>query len=194
MDLPPELARLEEQMDAIDQDAQALAAGLSAEHACWRARPDSWNVAECLDHLATTNLIYIDAMRPAAQRAAEQGLVRHGPALPGIVGGLFVKSLEPPVSPRLRFRAPQNIRPRSSPPIEETLTAFLASQQKVRAFLRANAGLDLARVPFRNPFLPGVRFSLATALHAIAAHDRRHLWQAWRIRRLAEAALGATGP
>ncbi len=47
----------------------------------------------------------------------------------------------------------------------------------LRAFLRAHADLDLAAVRFPNPFLRGVRFSLATGLHVITAHKRRHLWQ-----------------
>jgi hypothetical protein len=33
----------------------------------------------------------------------------------------------------------------------------------------------------------GIRFSLATGLHVIAAHDRRHLLQAWQVRRAFEA-------
>jgi hypothetical protein len=36
-----------------------------------------------------------------------------------------------------------------------------------------------------------VRFSLATGLHVIAAHERRHLWQAWRVRQAAERAVAA---
>ena len=51
------------------------------------------------------------------------------------------------------------------------------------AFLRRYAEIDLAGVRFPNPFIRGVRFSLATGLHVIAAHERRHLWQAWRGRR-----------
>jgi len=39
-----------------------------------------------------------------------------------------------------------------------------------------------------------VRFSLATGLHVIAAHERRHLWQAWRVRANAERALRGTTP
>jgi len=66
------------------------------------------------------------------------------------------------------------------------MNAFLASQQDVRRFLQAYAGIDLASVRFPNPFITGVRFSLATGLHVIAAHDRRHLWQAWNVRREAE--------
>jgi hypothetical protein len=33
-----------------------------------------------------------------------------------------------------------------------------------------------------------VRFSLATGLHVLAAHERRHLWQAWRVREAATSA------
>jgi len=36
-----------------------------------------------------------------------------------------------------------------------------------------------------------VRFSLATGLHVISAHERRHLWQAWRVRQPAERALAS---
>ena len=60
---------------------------------------------------------------------------------------------------------------------------FFARQDLVRAFLRKYADIDLAGVHFPNPFIPVVRFSLATGLHVIAAHDRRHIWQAWNVRK-----------
>jgi hypothetical protein len=84
------------------------------------------------------------------------------------------------------MKAPRNIRPRASPPLADSFAAFLASQEEVRAFLRTGADIDLNGVRFPNPFVRVIRFSLATGLHVIAAHDRRHLWQAWRVRRAAE--------
>ena len=189
MAVPPELRRLEDQLDAIERDAQELVAGLSEEDGRWRARPDSWSVAECLDHLATANRVYLGAMQPAALRASEQGRQRRGPALPGIVGRLFVRTLEPPVTAPFRMKSPRKIRPRSSPGLAESLSSFTASHDEVRAFVRAYASLDLAGVRFRNPLLPAVRFSLATGLYVIAAHERRHLWQAWLVRRMAESAF-----
>ncbi|HSB53345.1 MAG TPA: hypothetical protein VLD58_03280, partial [Gemmatimonadales bacterium] len=42
--------------------------------------------------------------------------------------------------------------------------------------------LDLNGTRFANPFLPLVRFSVGTGFQVIAAHQRRHLWQAGRIR------------
>ena len=82
--------------------------------------------------------------------------------------------------------APRSIRPRSSPALAEAWPAFQAEHHGVVAFLRENADLDLASVRFVNPFIRGLRFSLATGLHVIAAHERRHLWQAWRVRRAAQ--------
>ena len=84
------------------------------------------------------------------------------------------------------MKAPGKIRPRPSPPLGDAMEAFMASQRDVVTFLRAYADIDLAGVRFPNPFIAGLRFSLATGLHVLAAHERRHLWQAWRVRRDAE--------
>jgi hypothetical protein len=185
--LPKELTEIEEQLDAAENDARRLTLGLKEEHGNWRAEPGSWSIAECLDHLATSNQIYLAAMLNPAVRAREAGRIRRGPAKPGWVGGWFVRSLEPPA--KMRFKAPKLIHPRPAPPITDALASFLASQNEARTFVRTCGDLDLASIRFRNPFIRGVRFSLATGLHAIPAHERRHLWQAWRIRNAAEAAV-----
>jgi hypothetical protein len=186
--LPSDLQALEEALDGAERDARAVVDGLTEARGTWQARPGSWSVAECLDHLATANTVYLRAMQPSAALALSAGRQRRGPARPGLIGGWFVKSLEPPVKPRFKLRAPRAIRPRTAPPLGDAFAAFLASQDEVRTFLRTYAGIDLAGVHFPNPFIRGLRFSLATGLHVIAAHERRHLWQAWRVRRAAEQA------
>ena len=178
---PPDIQALEDAFDTVERDARALVAGLTEEQGTWRAEPGSWSVSECLDHLATGNRVYLDAMRPSADRAVARKRGRRGPALPGFLGRQFVKWLEPPVKPRLKGKAPKTIRPRPSPPLAESASQFLESLDDVRAFLRTYAGTDLAGVGFPNPFIRGVRWSLATGLHILAAHARRHLWQARRV-------------
>ncbi len=185
--LPPDLQELEDALDAAQRDARAVVDGLTADRGAWREQPGSWSVAECLDHLATANRVYLAAMEPSAARALSEGRRRRGAALPGLVGGWFVKYMEPPVKASMKGKAPRKIRPRTSPPLDDAITSFLASQDQVRAFVRNYAEIDLAGVRFPNPFIRGIRFSLATGLHVIAAHERRHLWQAWRVRRAAEA-------
>jgi hypothetical protein len=145
-------------------------------------------VAECLDHLAAANRLYLTAMTPCAERALREGRLRRGPAVPGLVGGWFVRYLEPPARPRLKTRAPRAIEPRLSPALDDALAGFLAAHADARSFLAAYAGLDLAGVTFPNPLARALRPSLATGLHVIAAHERRHLWQARNVRRAAESA------
>jgi hypothetical protein len=179
---PPDIQALGDALNALEGEARALAAGLTEAQGTWRERPDSWSVAECLDHLATANEVYVRAMEPAAARALEQGRRRRGPALPGLIGRWFVRSLEPPVKPAYRGKAPRLIRPRAAPPLSDALRRFLESQNLPRTFLQKYADIDLASVRFPNPLVRGVRFSLATGLHVIVAHERRHLWQAKRVR------------
>ena len=183
---PADIQALDEALDATERDARALIAGLSGQEAGWRSAEGTWSIAECLDHLGTANRVYLEAMEPAARRARERGRLRLRPAIPGTIGGWFVRTLEPPVRPRWRMRAPRTIRPRAEPPLADAFEGFLASHADVRAFLGTYADIDLAGVRFVNPFIRGVRFSLATGLHVIAAHERRHLWQAWRVRREVE--------
>ena len=184
----PDIQSLHDQLDAGVRDAEALVAGLTEERGGSRAATGSWSVAECLDHLAATNRVYLREMTEAAIRAREQGDVRRGPAVPGVVGRWFVRTQEPPVKASFRMRSPQSVVPRVGPGLADAFASFRRSQDDVRAFLGEYADLDLAAIRFRNPFVRDVRFSVATGLHVITAHERRHLWQAWRVRKAAERA------
>ena len=189
----PEISSLFEQFDAIESDVRTLVSGLSEARGHWRPEPGAWSVAECLDHLATATRVYLEAMGPAAERALARGRTRRGPAVPGVIGRWFIAWLEPPVKPRLKSKAPHKIRPRDAPPLSDAFERFIASHNEARAFLQRFSDLDLARIRFPNPFVPGVRFSLATGVNVLAAHDRRHVWQAWNVRRAAERTISATG-
>jgi hypothetical protein len=178
--MTPDIEALLDQLDAATREAQELASALTDEQAM-RKPPGGWSVAECIEHLALTNRDYLVAMRTAADSARAQGKLRRGPAKPGLFGGFFAKRIEPPARAGFRFKAPETIVPRASIRLSEALEAFAASQEEIRAFLLANADLDLARIIFRNPFISGIRFSLATGLHVMLAHERRHLWQAKRV-------------
>jgi hypothetical protein len=184
--LPADILSLQAQLDAADDDAQSLVADLSEEQGAWRAKTESWSVTECLDHLTASSRVYLAAMLPEVTRARERGKMRRGPALPGPAGRWFLRNIEPPVKGFVRAKAPPSICPRRDLSLNEVLVDFLTSQNEVRRFLRENADLDLATTRFANPFLKGLRFSVATGLYIIPAHERRHLWQARRVRKALE--------
>lgn len=187
--LPEDVARLLGSLHAADAEARALAGGLDDRAFNWQPNEGrSWSIAQCLDHLARTGQAYLAPMAVAVDAASRRGRARRGPIAPGYFGGLFLRYMEPP--PRFRFPAPREIQPASTGDRDATLAAFLDTQARVRALLERAAGLDLNATRFANPFVPGVRFRVGAGFLIIAAHDRRHLWQARRVRQ----ADGFPGP
>ena len=182
----PEIVELQEQLNKADEDAGSLAAGLSEELGAWRSGDGSWSVAQCLEHLALTNAMYVQAMQKASDRGRERGRLRRGPAVPGVVGRWLARSVEPPVKQRSRMKTSRSIEPSGTISVMSALEDFRMSQERVRAFLVRESDLDLASIRFANPFIPGLRLSVATGLNILTAHERRHLWQAWGVRRAAE--------
>src|SRR5688572_15302284 len=100
-----ELVALDEALTANERDALALVAGLTGTQGGWRPAPGTWSIAECLDHLAIANRVYLDAMTPPAARALADGSRPRRPPLPGVIGRWFIGSLEPPAKPISRRKA-----------------------------------------------------------------------------------------
>jgi len=179
--LPPELQRLLDDIDEADRRGESIAASCTDEQLYWRPRDgEAWSIAECLDHLGVMNVVYGTAIRSGIDTARSRGSKRQGPAQPGFIGGKFVQSMEPPV--RRRLRAPRQSKPAPTKERRAILEGYRAGHDLVRQLIVGAATIDANHARFRNPFLPLVRFSIATGLFVIAAHDRRHLWQAEQVK------------
>jgi hypothetical protein len=179
-DLPADIQAILDDTDAADRAAEALVSGLTDEQFHWQ--PDGgrrWSVAQCLEHLARINEVYVEAVWTGVAAAQTNRWERRGPAAPGLLGGWFVRSLEPPV--RVRARAPGIARPGSQVARAEILRQFLQAHERFRQVVRAAAGIDANRATFPNPFFKWARVKVSTGLHVVPAHDRRHLWQAEQV-------------
>jgi hypothetical protein len=177
---PLGLHELAREADVLERDAATLLDGLTDEHANWRASPGAWSIAQCVDHLAVTQNTYlaaIESVLAGAARAPAGTVPRIAPSRPSL---WFIRQMEPPV--KMRFPAPKKIVPAPRRTPEDVGSAFRASLYRLRHTMHAASRLDLNRVRFPNPFAP-VRFTIGTGLAVIVAHGRRHLWQAWQVRR-----------
>jgi hypothetical protein len=118
-------------------------------------------VAECLDHLASANRVYLHAMKEPAIHAREQSRFRRGPATLGFVERWFVRTMEPPVKAPFRMKAPRIVEPRAAPPLVNAFATFRTSQDEVRAFPPRVRQPGSSRGPIpepfctRNPLQPG---------------------------------------
>lgn len=179
-ELRPDRAELMAELTRLAFEVKQLADPLDEAQFNWRPRPDAWSVGQCIDHLVRVNRAYLDALETAAEEGRKAGEMGDEPLVPGRVGTWFLRQLEPP--PKRRFPTVRKGVPAERCIKAATLVAFGGEQQRLIALVRWTADLDCNCIRFRNPLAFGLRtFSLATGLLVLAAHERRHLWQARRV-------------
>ncbi len=178
--IPDEIRRILDDLETNQHRAETLVADLDTASLNWRPDARSWSTAQCLDHLNVANRIYLEAMRPAIDKARRQGRTRRGPVRSGWLERWFVADLEPP--PKRKLPAPKKIIPAFEGEKEALLAEFRRLHGEIADLLRSAADLDLG-VRFPNPFISLLRFKVWTGFLVIPAHERRHLWQAEQLRK-----------
>lgn len=180
MAMHSELQTLLTAIDAAESDARSLTTGLTDAQANWRPRGGAgWSVAQCLDHLAKINHFYVGHFLPVAERAKAEGRGPFAGMRPTWFGRTFIGILEPPV--KQRVKAPKNVVPAASIPLDDVLAAYLGSHDPYRRLVQLSNDIDVNAVGASNPFFKAFRVRVATALQVTPAHDRRHLWQARQV-------------
>lgn len=178
-ELPPWCTRLVNEYAACDARAEAVARTLTPEQLNWRPRPDAWSIGQCLAHLAAGNELYLDEIEAALTRNLNSGPIAE--VTPGVFTRWFIRAYLEPSQRTKRATAPSKIRP----PVEvdvTTLDRFLRGNERARALMRRAADYDVNRVRFRNPFVPVIHFTVGSGFLILAAHERRHLLQAERVK------------
>ena len=173
------------QFEANRARAEVLAGGLSRSAFNWRPAPGRWSIAQCLSHLVVVNGQDVGPIADTIRNAREAGITGAPPFRYGSISRWFVGSMEPPV--RSRSKAPKGYEPPPEADPEKTLAEYLRINREIQEMIASSKGIDWARAKTTLPVLPPVlrsivRMPLGARFELIAAHDRRHLWQAEQVR------------
>jgi hypothetical protein len=177
--LTPEVDAFRAQFAQISDEADALVARLSDAQFAWQPAPESWSVAQCIDHLNSTAREYLPMMDEGIADAIRRGLYRPGPYVYNWIGRLMVWFFDPKV--RFRVKTPASFQPPVRRPRQDVMAAFRAYQVQYIDRLRQANGLDLAKARVTSPVSRAIRLPLGSAFALTVAHERRHLQQARRV-------------
>jgi len=185
------LEAVRRQFEATHQEARELAGTMSEAEFNWHPASGSWSIGQCLQHLATGT----DAVLPAIDRtiatARERQYVSQGPVRYGLLARTMVTSMEPPV--KWRMKTNRMFQPRGEILHRDAVLAELAaSRTRILVRVRQADGLHLRRAIVVSPVSRLIRVPLGAYLAFLAAHDRRHLWQARQVREASGFGQSAT--
>jgi hypothetical protein len=171
-----------EQVRALVPRARDAISGLSASQINWHPVNGSWSIAECIAHLNTTNALYVPALRDSFNESRRQGrLAAEGEPHLGLLERWFANSLEPPY--KLKFKAPKEFAPATLHyEKDELLARWVSLHDQLVNIGEENTDLDWKSTKVLSPASRRIKISALGVFAIVAAHDRRHLWQAEQIR------------
>ena len=171
------------QFEVLRSEGRELIEGLDHRQFNWSPAPGKWSIAQCISHIDEVAALYCNSLEEALPRTLEKGLAGDTGRY-NFLERWFVRQMEPP--PKQRVKAPGKMRPVPELDPEEGLRQFLESKDRVVQLIWEYNGIDLARAKIRNPILRFIKTSAGSAFAGMAAHERRHFWQAREILRHAD--------
>ena len=175
-----ELRDYYEQIENIKEDVVELTAPLNDAQFNWRPAPSRWSISECLAHLNVADGLDVPLISKEIDQARSAGLTGQGPFKYGRIGRMIIRFTEPPV--KLRTPAPKIYVPPAGEPKDKVVPEFLSIHDRILELIAKSNGLHLARIKVPTP-IPRLKFSLGQRFALLTAHDRRHLHQAWDVRK-----------
>lgn len=172
-----ETLRLRGELEAVVRRGNELVAQLDDETLMRRPSPSSWSVAEIVEHLSATAATFGRRIRRGLDGATlQQTPTRERPSL---MGDMWRRLVEPPVRVRLKVPAAA-LQPGEIVSRDALLARFAETHATLLALLDESDAYDRMRVRIPTPFAKRLTVNLLDTFAVLAAHGRRHVWQAER--------------
>lgn len=174
-----ELPQLINGLRAVSADARTSFGTFTRAQLNWKPSPDEWSVAQCLDHLITSNSGYLPLIKRIISGAHKTSLKERLPLLPRLFGPIVLKAVQPQST--RKFKAGKNFEPASSTIDPDIVARFESQQNELAEQMKLSEKLDLRKIIITSPVASFVTYSLLDAYRIVVAHDERHVAQAKRV-------------
>jgi hypothetical protein len=143
-------------------------------------RAGGWSVGYCIEHLVLTGQAFLPkwdmALKEAGKESHGKETFRYGWCQRAILRYAADPS-------KWKHKTAPAFVPCSRHSIEETVDRFLGTHKEFVRRVVSSRGLDVMRTRVQSPFVSWIRYALGFSFDLVLAHERRHLRQAFRIRR-----------
>ncbi|MGN6531786.1 MAG: DinB family protein [Ginsengibacter sp.] len=168
-----------EQIDDITQKFIESFENLTSEQMNWKPDPDTWSIAQNIDHLIVINNSYfamIDSIKKGTYKAPF--LSRIG-FIVSFLGNTILKSVQP--DRKKKMKTFTIWEPGKSNVAEGILKTFEEKQSKLKSLIENSKDLLDKGVIISSPANKNIVYKLEKAFEIIVTHERRHFNQSKEV-------------
>ncbi len=167
------------QIDADTTAYQALLGHLTIEQLNWKSNPETWSIAQILDHLILTSQSYFPLVEQI--KAGKYSMPWSGrlPILVRFFGSFLVSSLQP--DRKRKMKTFPVWEPSSSTIEAGILERFVAQQDQLKNLTQEVVARNLLEKVVGSPANGFIVYTLKAAFDIIVVHEKRHLEQAKEV-------------
>lgn len=167
------------QIDADTAAYQALLGHLTIEQLNWKPNPETWSVAQILDHLIITSQSYFPIVEQI--KAGQYNMPWSGrfPFLVRFFGRFLVSSLQP--DRKRKMKTFPVWEPSSSAIEAGVLERFVAQQEQLKDLTQEVIAGNLLEKVVGSPANSFIVYTLRAAFDIMVVHEKRHLEQAKEV-------------
>src|SRR6478672_6110315 len=180
MDNREELEQLQAKIRSMAEQTQNEFGTLRADQLNWKPAPASWSVAQCFDHLITSNKGYFPIVELVVAGKKKTRFLERVPILPGVWSKALISSLDPQTGRNMK--SPAAFQPSSSDLPDSIIHEFVANQDRVVDAIGSVKNLNIDQIVITSPAVSFVTYTLLDAFRIIVVHEQRHFQQAMRVR------------
>lgn len=167
------------QIDRTTGDFKAAFSGLNPEQLNWKPNPQTWSIAQNIDHLIVINQTYypvINAVRNGSYKMPFLGKL-------GFIVRFFGKTVLNAVQPdrRKKMATFPIWEPANREIAGDILERFVQHQDELKALINGSQDLLEKGTVISSPANKNLVYTLETAFDIITTHEQRHLEQAKEV-------------
>ena len=173
-----EIQKWSERIDEVSRQIGALTSDLTEEQLNLRPNPNSWSMAQVVEHLTAVSRSYDPIFDRVIAHEYKAPWTSKLPFLAKWVGKMILKSVKPG-NPR-KTRTFPLWQPEAGNIDRSALDDFNKSQEKLKETMSRIEGNNII---INSPVGANIVYSMEDAFEIIVTHEERHLAQMDRVRR-----------
>lgn len=176
------LLNLEKQFEELKTSVNNLTEDLSEEQFNTKPAPDRWSVAECISHLNVTWNLYKNLIADAVAKNQNLSFKNPDDFQPRFIMKKFTEMMEPPYKFKMKTFAQFVSNEKLSK--QETINKFNEGIEEAVKFINTGENVDIKKTIIVSPVSKFIKYQLGELFPFLAAHARRHIWQAENVKKI----------